>query len=252
MFVPACVSVRHNRDSSLNTARHVVKICLGNTFCRFNAHHPDVSVRCWKRQRAMKDNEREEQKKHPSVHRWIKSRRDVLWTVLHKRKFPYKLKIQSYLFISESPPRTDVLMPRVEPPAVTRLPTRVRTSPQLSQDNGHLCTTLTSTSPATATITSRLCVCQRLSVCCVQTAEPHLAQWNICVVFSFHFLSPLLLDPFLCCLITSHVLVFQPFSGRSGCCRKRNEENRSVILVALAETLLWALMVFFLQPTRAL
>lgn len=58
MFVPACVSVRHNHDSSLNTARHVVKICLGNTFCRFNAHHPDVSVHSWKRQRRERQRER--------------------------------------------------------------------------------------------------------------------------------------------------------------------------------------------------
>lgn len=62
-------------------------------------------------------------------------------------------------------------------------------------------------------ITSCLSVCQTLSMRCVQTAEPHLDQWNICVVFSFHFLSPLLLGLFICCLITSHVLVFHQHEG---------------------------------------
>lgn len=94
------------------------------------------------------------------------------------------------------------------------------------QDNGHLCTTLDfhPISPAvldpltttTPPITSRLSVCQRLSMCCVQTAGPHLDQWNICVVFSFHLLSLLLLGLFICCLITSHVLVFHRYKGTEG------------------------------------
>lgn len=56
-------------------------------------------------------------------------------------------------------------------------------------------------------------VCLPETMCCVQTAGPHLDQWNICVVFSFHLLSLLLLDFFICSLITSHVLVFQSYEG---------------------------------------
>lgn len=56
-------------------------------------------------------------------------------------------------------------------------------------------------------ITFRLTVRDRS---CVQTAEPHLAQWNICVGFSL-FPSAILLEPFICSLTTKSVPRFPWF-----------------------------------------
>lgn len=121
------------------------------------------------------------------------SPRHKIMKTFQKKK---KKKLKIYPVQKSLSPCTDVLMLLYKPPGSHQIPDSCSNLIIALQDNGHLCTALTSTlfplhfsAPCTLPIISRLSVCQGPSMCCIQTAGPHLDQWNICVVFSFHFLS---------------------------------------------------------------